>query len=94
MSFSLPNRIILDDFLVHDQSDNEMLKASRLSASLSVLSLLSDKIDITSAQLFGLQAHIIKNTADSPYNFQFVVDSLKSDDNKPEKPLNLSIRSM
>ena len=94
MSFSLPNRIILDDFLVHDQANNEMLKASRLSASLSVLSLLSDKIDITSAQLFGLQAHIIKETGDSPYNFQFIVDSLKSDDDKPEKPLNLSIRSI
>ena len=94
MSFSLPNRVILDDFLVHDQSSNEMLKASRLSASVSVLSLLSDKIDITSVQLFGMQAHIIKETADSPYNFQFIVDSLQSDDNQPQKPLNLSIRSI
>ena len=94
VGFQLPNRIILDDFLVYDQSHDEMLKASRVSASVSILPLMSDKIVVTSAQLFGLDAHLVKETPDSPFNFQFVLDSLKSDDNKPKTPLDLSIHSL
>lgn len=94
VSLGFLNRLVIDDVVIKDQQNKDMLNASRLSAKLDVIELLSGNIDISSAQIFGLDANLYKKNAKSPYNFQFLLDSLKSKDPNTDKNLNLSINSL
>lgn len=88
------NRVIINDLYVEDQDQKEMLKVARLSASIDIISLISDgKIEISSAQLFGAKANLYKKTQESDPNFKFVLDAFKSD-SKESKPINLRINSL
>ncbi len=76
-------RIVVLELNVQDQQGREMLHASRVGAKLSVWPLLKGQIRIGNAQLFGLQARLLQEHADSAANFQFVMDALASNDTTP-----------
>lgn len=88
------NRIIIDDFVLYDQSGKKMLRTGRLSAKIDILELLNGKISITSAQIFGLDAKLYKNSEQETANYQFVIDSLASKDTTKHTPLDLHIGSL
>ncbi|MDQ9831234.1 hypothetical protein RFX70_20835, partial [Acinetobacter baumannii] len=69
------NRIVIDHLLLHDKSNQEMLKATRLSAKFDILPLLQGKISIGNIQLFGFNIQLAKDAPDSPANYQFVLDA-------------------
>ena len=54
INMGLLNRIIIDDVLLDDQSGQEMLKVTRLSAKFDIMPFFKGKISISSVQLFGL----------------------------------------
>lgn len=89
------NRIIIDDVMMLDQQGDSMLYAARVSAKIELMPLKDGKISISSAQLFGLNANLYKQSAQSKPNFQFVLDSLASKDStKKHTPLDLHIGSL
>ena len=88
------NRIIVDDVMMYDQKGDSMIYASRVSAKIDFVPLANGKISVTSAQLFGLNANLYKQTAQSKPNFQFMLDSLASKDTTKHTPLNLHIGSL
>ena len=88
------NRVIVDGFVVYDQNKERLLKSSRVSAKIDLIDLINGKINLTSAQLFGLDANIYKNNPNDELNFQFIVDSLASKDTTSHTPLNLQISSL
>ena len=89
------NRFVLDDILIYDQSHKKMLSASRVGARVDILHLLrTGEINISSAQVFGLQAELYKKSKDSKPNYQFALDSLASKDTTSHTPLHLSINSL
>ena len=89
------NRFVLDDILIYDQSHKKMLSASRVGARVDLLHLLrTGEINISSAQVFGLQAELYKKSKDSKPNYQFALDSLASKDTTSHTPLHLSINSL
>lgn len=89
------NRIIIDDFLVIDQQQKEMLKATRLSAKFDYIPLLlQGKINISSVQLFGFKANLYKKNALAKPNFQFILDSLASKDTTAQPSLDIKINSL
>ena len=88
------NRVIIDDFELQDQQGEKALSASRLSATIDIGPLLSGQVSVSSAQLFGVKAHLYKADADSPLNIQFVLDSLASEDKEEKEPLHLNINSL
>ncbi len=90
----LPSRIIVDNLYVPDQQGKDLLRANRLSASIELLPLLDGQVRITSAQLFGMKAHLTQRDASSPLNCQFLIDSLKSKDTLSSTPLDLRIASL
>ena len=93
VSYGLLNRFVVDDLSIYDKSGLEMLKVSRASAKLSIRELLRGNIVITSSQLFGANAKLYKANVHSMPNYQFVIDSLKSDSDKPSE-LHLAIHSL
>ena len=89
------NRIIIDDVLIRDKADKEMLKAYRLSAKIDLVELATkQKVSVSSAQIFGLNAKLYQKSADTKPNFQFVLDSLASKSKEPSSPLEINIQSL
>ena len=69
INIGLLNRIIIDDVLLDDQSGQEMLKVTRLSAKFDIMPFFKGKISISSVQLFGFNISLQKDT---PESFQFL----------------------
>ena len=88
------NRIIIDDVHIFDQKGKPMLQATRLSAKVDILPIFDGKISISSAQLFGIDARFYRTSQNTPPNFQFALDSLKSKDTTKHTPLDLRISSL
>ena len=89
------NRLIIDDSEMLDHNGKQMLRVSRISVKVNLLALLNGRIEITSAQFFGLKANLYKATSQAQPNFQFVIDSLASKDTtNKSKPLDLQINSL
>ena len=88
------NRIIIDDVMMYDQQGDSLIYASRLSAKIDYMAATQGKISVSSAQIFGLRANLYRQTAKSPANFRFVLDSLASKDTTQHKPLDLHIGSL
>ena len=89
----LLNRIIIDDINLKDKQDSTMLHVSRLAAKLEIIPLLDGKISIANAQLFGTEAYLYQRSAQEKPNFQFIIDTFKSD-NTESKPVNLRIGNL
>lgn len=95
VDMGLLDRIIIDDLLLHDQSGKEMLKVSRLSATLDLFTLLKGKISINNIQLFSFNANLNRATPDAKANFQFVIDAFAPKDTVPkDTDLDIRINSM
>ena len=88
------NRIIIDDVMMYDQQGDSLIYASRLSAKIDYMAATQGKISVSSAQIFGLRANLYRQTAKSPANFQFVLDSLATKDTTQHRPLDLHIGSL
>ena len=90
----LLNRIIIDNLLIHDQNQQEMIRAARVSVKMDILPLMEGKIAIGSAQLFGARFHLYRRDAQSDPNFQFMIDSLASKDTTKQTPLDVRVNSL
>ncbi|MCR5181308.1 MAG: translocation/assembly module TamB [Bacteroidaceae bacterium] len=86
----LLNRVVLDDVLLLDQQSDTLLAATRLSVKISLKELASNRIYLSSAQLYGYQIHLRRPSLQEPYNFQFLLDHFASDDTT-SSPLNLAL---
>lgn len=94
ISIGLLNRIIIDDFVIHDLNNKEVLSSRRLSATFDVMKLLQGNIVISSAQIFSLRADIIKADSTSDLNCKFIIDALSSKDTTNSSPFNIEISSL
>ena len=88
------NRIIIDDLRILDQRQKPMVNVSRLSAKVDIGTLIDGRISISSAQLFGARLTLYRQKANTPHNFQFVLDSLAPKDTTSHTPLDLRINSL
>lgn len=84
-------RILIDDLQVEDLQGEEMLRAARLGARISLADLARKRIRIGNAQLFGVQALLYQEKQDSAMNIQFLIDAFASKDTTRHTPLDLRI---
>lgn len=94
VDLGLFNRIVIDDVAILDQQGKQMLKASRLSAKVSLTELTAGHIYISSAQIFSPIFNLYKITANDKSNFQFVIDSLASKDKTNTASPQIAINSL
>ena len=64
-----------------------------MTAKIDLLALAEGRIRISSAQLFGANAKLYRDSANAIANYQFVLDSLASRDTTSHTPLDLAINS-
>lgn len=92
INVGLLNRIIIDDLLIEDRSEEEMIKVSRLSVKFDLPTLLRGKMSINNVQLFGFNIHLTKETPQSDLNLKFIIDAFSSE-NESKQHLDLRINS-
>ncbi|MCM1312962.1 MAG: translocation/assembly module TamB [Bacteroides sp.] len=93
VSIGFMNRLIVDDVSVEDLNGKSLLKIARMSVSVDLLSLLHGGIDVPSAQLFGLNVRLYKDTPEAIPNYQFVLDAFKSDNKSNSGQMRLRVNS-
>ena len=76
------NKAELFGVFIADQQGDTLLYASKIAAGIKLSALLDRQIQFSNIQLFGMDARIRKETPQSAANYQFIVDSLKSDKKK------------
>ena len=95
IDIGLLNRIIIDDLLVDDQTGEELLKVTRLSAKFDIFPLFSGKVSINNVQLFGFNVNLSKENPESATNFQFILDAFaKKEKTEEKKNIDLRINSL
>ena len=87
------NRIIIDGVEIKDQEQKQMLRIHRLAAKIDIFDLISGRVNISSAQLFGAHINAYRKDSLSEPNFQFVLDSLASNDTLSDSRLNVRVNS-
>ena len=88
------NRLIIDDVVIKDQQHVDMLTARRMSVKVEILPLFSGRVSISSAQLFGANAVLYRDSAGATPNYQFALDALASKEKKEPSKLDLHIGSL
>lgn len=87
------NRLILDDVIIYDQQGLQLLNVARMTARVDLAQLAIGRTVVSSAQVFGARFLLYKANAQSPANYQFVLDALASTDTLDSKPLDLRVGS-
>ena len=87
-------RVVVNDLTLYEPNGQKMASIARASATINFGELLSNRVDIGTAQLFGIKATLYKETPDSPPNFQFITDAFSKEEKEEPTPLNLHIGSL
>lgn len=93
IQLGLGSRLIIDHVRLNDKQGSEMLHISRAAAKIDLLPILRGQIYIANAQLFGTRALLYQDDEHTEPNYQFLLDSFKSD-NKQKKPFDLHIGTL
>ena len=94
LHFQLFNTVQLDSVYLYDQSNDKVLMAEKLSASIDLISLMKKKVVITSAWLTDFEIHLSKETPEAPLNIQYIIDAFKPQDDKPKAKIDIKLSSV
>jgi len=89
------NRLIIDQVNIKDQQHADLFTADRMTARLQLLPLLEGRVSISSAQLFGLHAHLYQQDSCSAPNYQFLLDAFSSsEDTTRQSSFDVNLNSL
>jgi len=92
------NTVEIGGLYVEDQKKDTLLFADKLSARVNIWNLLDNQLSIESVRLDNFTAKVYRETPDSAFNFQFIIDAFAPTDTikkEPKKdPLKISINDI
>lgn len=88
------NTVQLDSVYLYDQSQEKVLLADKISASVDLISLMQNKIVVTSAWLSDFEVHLSKEADDAPLNIQYIIDAFKPKDDKPKSKIEVKLNAV
>ena len=95
MDFSPFNELELNDVTVDNPEGERVMKAGNIGAGISLMRLIFDRrLVFTYAEISRLEAHLWKQTADSPLNIQFLIDAFKSKEKKEPAKFDLVLNNI
>ncbi|MBO9620984.1 MAG: translocation/assembly module TamB, partial [Niabella sp.] len=80
-----PKELELNKFYIADQKKDTLLYAGKLGVNLDMLALLSNRIEISAIELDTVRANVHRLNPSTVFNYQFLVDSLLSDQKKTKE---------
>ena len=85
ISLGLPKLIVLDSVYFEDQKRDTLIAGDKLKVDVSLMKLLSHKLEINEINLQGITANVNRG-ADSVFNFDYIIKAFNSGPPKPVKP--------
>ncbi|MEJ7560702.1 MAG: translocation/assembly module TamB domain-containing protein [Pedobacter sp.] len=85
IKIALPKDVVLNGFYIEDLQGDTLLYAQRLAVDISLLKLLSNKVEINNISLEKIRANVTRIDPDTTFNFSFLVDAFMSDQTKPDE---------
>ncbi|MBI1226736.1 MAG: hypothetical protein GC192_15990 [Bacteroidetes bacterium] len=70
---------VLSDIFIADRQKDTLLLAKELKINIGLLDLLGREIYLENAEINGARVKLYRNTADSVFNYQFLIDAFASD---------------
>lgn len=94
VEMGLLNQSTLNDVRIYDREGRVMLKADKASARVELLSFLSDEISLSTVNLYGFQAKLVKPSPSSELNIQFLIDKLKGEEKEEAKSPRIRLSNL
>ena len=84
LRINFPTTLELNKFFIADKKKDTLLYADRLLVDLDMWGLISNKVELNNIELEKVRANIYRRHPDTVFNYQFLVDSLMSNQSKAE----------
>lgn len=95
IQLGLFNRVVLQNVVLQDQSNQQLIEVNRLALQFEVAPLLQQRIVINSLQLYDFEVNLYRATPQATPNYQFLLDALASKDTvQTTTPLNLRLNTV
>lgn len=90
------NEAVIRNVEVFDKNGEKCVILDKVGVGIRISRLLSSgEIELSYAEIIGLNANLYQNKEGEPLNIQFIIDALKpKDKNKPESKFDLSIHNI
>ncbi len=86
IEIGLPKKVILEDIYLQSQQGDTLLAGKKIAVDISLFKLLSNEVEINSADLKGIVANV-KRDKDSVFNFDYIIKAFDSGEPKdPDSP--------
>lgn len=82
----LLNRVRLGEVYVEDQKQDTLLYAGNIDVKFNPFGLLKNKLQFYSTTIEDFTANVYRESPDTTFNFQFIIDAFASDKPKPKEP--------
>lgn len=88
------NSVELDSIYLYDQSNEKVLVANKLSASIDIYSLMKGDVIISSAWLSDFEIYLSKESSGSALNIQYIIDAFKPKQDSPPSRFDIKLTSV
>lgn len=87
-----PNSLVMENLYLKGQDIDTLLAVKKLDVGLNMLKLINSTADITSVDLEGARANVVRKP-DGTFNFDYIIDAFATSDKEesPSKPFIISL---
>lgn len=87
-----PNSLVMENLYLKGQNIDTLLAVKKLDVGLNMMKLISSTADITSVDLEGARANVVRKP-DGTFNFDYILDAFATTDKEesPSKPFIISL---
>lgn len=89
-----PNSLVMENLYLEGQNIDTLLAVKKFDVGLNMWQLMKSKADITSIDLEGVRANVVRNPKGT-FNFDYIIDAFatseKEQEQKPSKPFIISL---
>ena len=88
-----PNSLVMENLYLEGQKVDTLLYVRKFDVGLDILGLINSKADITTIDLQGVKANVVRNP-DGTFNFDYILSAFasnKEEEKKESKPFIISL---
>ncbi len=87
-----PNSLVMENLYLQGQDVDTLLAAKKLDVGLDMWQLIKSKADLTSVDLEGVRANVVRNPQ-GKFNFDYILDAFATSEKEesPSKPFIISL---
>lgn len=87
-----PNSLVMENLYLEGQNIDTLLAVKKLDVGLHIFKLINSKADITSVDLEGVRANVVRKP-NGTFNFDYILDAFATSDKEesPSKPFIISL---